>query len=94
MYQIIRGILRNPEDKTKISLIYANRSEEDILLRQELESLAKNHADQFTLYFVVDKATEVEKWSQGVGFITKDMLSQQLPKPGDGIKVLVCGPEG
>ncbi|ORX88775.1 putative NADH-cytochrome b5 reductase [Basidiobolus meristosporus CBS 931.73] len=94
MYQIIRGILQNPEDNTRVSLIYANRSEEDILLRQELESLAKLHPKQFTLYFVVDKAPETREWSQGVGFVTREMISQHLPKPAGDVKILVCGPDG
>lgn len=30
MYQIIKSSLKNPEDKTKLALIYANVEEEDI----------------------------------------------------------------
>ncbi|KAG0560781.1 hypothetical protein KC19_9G012800 [Ceratodon purpureus] len=33
MYQVARAILENPNDKTKISLIYANVTYEDILLK-------------------------------------------------------------
>ena len=34
MYQIITAILKNPEDKTKIHLVYANVTESDILLKK------------------------------------------------------------
>jgi len=40
MLQIIREVLSNPEDRTEISLIFANVSEDDILLRDELDALA------------------------------------------------------
>lgn len=36
MYQVIKAVLSNPLDKTELSLIYANQTEEDILLRDEV----------------------------------------------------------
>lgn len=36
-YQLIQSICNNENDNTQISLIYANRTEEDIWLRKELE---------------------------------------------------------
>ena len=39
MLQIIRAALKNPSDPTKLSLIYANVTSEDILLKKELEEL-------------------------------------------------------
>src|SRR5271169_1323058 len=52
MLQIIRAILKNPSDKTKISLIFANVNEEDILLREDLEKLAEEQKARFKLYLV------------------------------------------
>ena len=43
MLQIIREILENPEDKTEVSLLFANNAEEDILMRDELDRLAIMH---------------------------------------------------
>ena len=40
MYQVILEMLSNPRDKTEIRLIYASRTEEDIILRTELDALA------------------------------------------------------
>lgn len=39
MYQVIKAVLSNPSDKTECSLIYANQTEEDILLRDEVGGL-------------------------------------------------------
>jgi cytochrome-b5 reductase len=43
MYQVVRAICEDPEDETQVSLVYANREEGDILLREELEALAERY---------------------------------------------------
>jgi len=45
-------------DKTKFTLIFANVSPADILLREDFEKLQKNHPDRFNAVFVVDKSTD------------------------------------
>ncbi|GAA5802106.1 hypothetical protein EDC94DRAFT_609701 [Helicostylum pulchrum] len=91
MLQIIRAILRNANDKTKIKLIFGNVTKEDILLEKELEQLATKRSNQFQVYHVLNEAPN-ENWNQGVGFITKQVLQEQLPKPASDVKILVCGP--
>ena len=39
-YQVIMSVRNNPDDNTKIILLFANRTEQDILLRKELEAFA------------------------------------------------------
>jgi cytochrome-b5 reductase len=91
MIQIIRAALRNPNDTTKVSLIYANVNEEDILLRDELESLKKAHPKRFNLYYVLNNPPA--SWNGGVGFVTKDQIAQQFPSPDTPrTKLLICGP--
>ena len=46
MLQLIRAILKDPRDKTKMWLVFANQTENDILLRTELEEVASNHPDR------------------------------------------------
>lgn len=36
MYQVLKAVLNNPDDDTVCSLVYANQTEEDILLREEV----------------------------------------------------------
>ncbi|KAG1151929.1 hypothetical protein G6F37_005000 [Rhizopus arrhizus] len=90
MLQIIKAILRNPKDKTKISLIFGNVTKADILLEKELAYLSEKHPEQLSVYHVLNESPE--DWNQGVGFITKDILEQRLPKPSSDVKILVCGP--
>jgi len=76
-----------------MSLIFGNRSIDDILLREELESMAANNAEKFKLHFTVDIAPEdKDSWKGGVGFVTMEMLKEKMPAPGPETIVLFCGP--
>ncbi|RUS35493.1 armadillo-type protein [Jimgerdemannia flammicorona] len=89
MLQIIRAVLKNPEDKTQLSLVFANVNEEDILLKKDLDGLAAKH-DNFKVHYVLNNPPE--GWTGGVGFVTKDIIDEHCPKPADGVKILLCGP--
>ncbi len=89
MLQIIRAALKNPLDRTKLSLIYANVNVEDILLRTELDELAENHKERFKVYYVLNNPPP--NWKGGVGFITRDQVDTHLPPTDHNIKILMCG---
>lgn len=88
MLQLIRKVFKNTSDKTKISLIFANRSEDDILLRNELDGYTKSHPEQFKVYYLLE--TPPTNWEGGVGYITKEILESHLPKKDS--MIFVCGP--
>eukprot|EP01087_Luapelamoeba_hula_P017821 TRINITY_DN564_c0_g1_i1.p1 TRINITY_DN564_c0_g1~~TRINITY_DN564_c0_g1_i1.p1 ORF type:complete len:308 (+),score=66.08 TRINITY_DN564_c0_g1_i1:129-1052(+) len=90
MLQVIAAILKNPADKTKVSLIFGNITEEDILVREKLEALAAQYPEQFHLYFTLDKPPE--GWAYGSGFINPAMIQEHLPGPDDEHLVVMCGP--
>lgn len=92
MLQVIKAVLRDGSDKSTMSLIYANQTEEDILVRDELESIAKQYPDRFRLHYTLDRPPE--GWSQSSGFITKEMIEANLPAPsGNGsTQIFMCGP--
>jgi nitrate reductase (NAD(P)H) len=46
MYQVMKEILSNPADTSSLRLLYANQTEEDILIRRELEELQSQHPDR------------------------------------------------
>lgn len=56
MYQVISHALKIKDDKTKFTLIFANVSPADILLKEEFEAFKKNYPDRFEPIFIVDKA--------------------------------------
>ncbi|TAQ86072.1 hypothetical protein B7494_g5610 [Chlorociboria aeruginascens] len=91
MLQIIRAIIRGRAtgDKTEVDLIFANVNKEDILLKEDLDELAK--ADKgIRVYYVLNNPPE--KWDGGVGFVTPEMITKWLPRPADDVKLLLCGP--
>ena len=93
-YQIIKHSLASKSDKTVISLVYSNSTADDILLKDELVELAKNHPDRFKVHFTVTQSKEpVEGWSQRR--IDDDMIKNHLEAPANNSArsyVLVCGP--
>ncbi|KAJ5110670.1 hypothetical protein N7532_001205 [Penicillium argentinense] len=92
MYQLIRAICENESDTTEISLVYANRSESDILLRDELENFARRYPKNFKLWYMLD--TPPENWKYGSGYVDQNVLREQLPGPASETKILLCGPPG
>ncbi|KAK7292075.1 hypothetical protein RIF29_07740 [Crotalaria pallida] len=91
MLQVIEAIVKNPDDKTQISLLYANVSPDDILLKQKLDVLASSHPN-LKVFYTVDNPTK--NWRGGAGYISKDMVVKGLPAPSDDTLILVCGPPG
>ncbi|KAJ5204195.1 cytochrome b5 reductase [Penicillium cinerascens] len=91
MYQLIRAICEDERDTTEISLIYANRSEEDILLREELEAFARRYKN-LKIWYMLD--VPPENWTYGKGYVTAQVMSDKLPKPAEDTKIMLCGPPG
>ncbi|KAI9792191.1 MAG: NADH-cytochrome b5 reductase [Peltula sp. TS41687] len=94
MLQIIRAIIRGRprnggNDTTEVDLIFANVNQEDILLKEDLDQLAQEDPG-FDVYYVLNNPPE--KWDQGVGFVTPDIIRDHLPAPGPDMKLLICGP--
>lgn len=58
MMQIIREVFRVDNDQTNIWLLYANQTESDILLRNELEEVRVKHADRFHLWYTLDRPSD------------------------------------
>ena len=92
MYALIRAVCEDPFDTTTISLIYANRTEDDILLRSELETFARRYPKNFKLFFMLDSPPE--GWTQGSGYVTPEVMKERLPAPGPDTKIMLCGPPG
>ncbi|PNP58731.1 hypothetical protein THARTR1_01747 [Trichoderma harzianum] len=93
MVQIIRAIYESDRDTMEISLIYANRTEQDILLREELDTFARRYPKIFKVYYVLENHSS--EWKFGSGYVTKDMMAEMLPSSiEDGSRVMICGPPG
>ena len=47
MLQVIEEVLRNPADKTTLSLVFGNVTQNDILLKDRIDALAAKHPQRF-----------------------------------------------
>ncbi|CAL5012938.1 unnamed protein product [Urochloa decumbens] len=94
MYQVIQAVLRDqPEDRTVMHLVYANRTEDDILLRGELDRWAAEYPEKLKVWYVVEQVKRPEEgWKYSVGFVTEAVLREHMPEGGDDVLALACGP--
>lgn len=97
IWQLIHAILKNPDDRTQLSLIDSNKTYDDILLVDELEQYATDHSDQFKLWHTLSKKPEENReWKYSVGHADQTMMDKHYypPEMGDRVAVLMCGPPG
>jgi len=92
--QLIRTVFNNSADKTKVNLVYANSTEQDILLKSEFDELQRKYPDRFRASYVVAHPAPGTGAEHSHGHITKAILQQALPDQArwPTSKVLVCGP--
>jgi cytochrome-b5 reductase len=88
MVSIIRWILAKGLD-AKLFLIYSNKTERDIIFREEWDRAVRDHPNLHCFHVLEEPPPG---WSQGTGRITDDVLRAHLPAPGPETKVFLCGP--
>lgn len=99
MYQLARGILGNPADRTRVTLVWGVNTDEDIFLKDEFRELEEKHQWQFRAVYVVSKPAEGSQYEKG--HVTRQVLEgaglavgKKEKEAGEDVKVLVCGPPG
>lgn len=91
-YQVARKVLRDPKDKTEITLIAAYKKKEDVLLGNEINELMERYP-RFAPYFLLSDPPR--SWMGGVGHVNKEMIKALMPPPSDKNSIImVCGPPG
>jgi nitrate reductase (NAD(P)H) len=101
MYQLIRAALGDKHDATRIWLLYANRTEEDILLGAELAALAAAHPARFTLTHTLSRPAAPAAWAGETGRVSAGMVAAHVPPArssdsaaADVALAFLCGPGG
>lgn len=56
--QLVRHITKDPTDETECALLFANQTEDDILVRKELEEVVAKHPDRFKLWYTLDRPSD------------------------------------
>ncbi|PXF50055.1 Nitrate reductase [NADH] [Gracilariopsis chorda] len=88
-YQVMKAVYKDLDDDTEIFLLYGNRTEKDILMREDLERMAKER-DNIHVWYTLDKPSD--DWEYSGGFITEQMIRDHIPAPGNDSFVGMCGP--
>ena len=88
MISIIRWIL-NQKIEAELSLIFANKTEQDIIFRQEWDRYLRDYPN-FRCHYLLEQPPT--GWTNGIGRITPDILRQHLPSPSAETCIFLCGP--
>mmetsp|Transcript_26366 Transcript_26366/g.37004 ORF Transcript_26366/g.37004 Transcript_26366/m.37004 type:complete len:127 (-) Transcript_26366:478-858(-) len=89
--QVAAEILRHPGDNTQVSLIFAARVEEDLLMRSTLDEWAAEFPGKFKVDYVLSDEWP-SNWKYSTGFVSKDLFAKKLYEPGEDVYTLMCGP--
>ncbi len=73
---------------SKITLFYGCRSEQEIAFKQELEDMQKKNSHLKVIYILNEPSPG---WTGKVGFVTVDLIKQEVPDFKDRI-FYACGP--
>lgn len=95
MLQILHAIFRSSDDDvtTRVKLVYANQTVDDILVRDELEALQRDFGDRFSLWYTVDRAPTNGSWKYDTGFINQEMMGKHLLfSDTKDTQFFMCGP--
>ena len=90
MIPIIRSILGDENDSTNIHLLFANKTEEDIILRDKLENRQEEFSHQYKYFYTISESNE--NWTGYTGHINTKMLNETMPQNTDDTLILLCGP--
>lgn len=87
--QLIRCVVRNPADTTRLTLLYFDDTYEDILYRSELDGYASEDERVRVVYTLGEPP---ESWEGEEGYIDTRMIDRHVTKPnGFKHKVVICG---
>ena len=86
--QTARALLEDTNNTVKIWILYANRSESDILCHDTLKEI--DELGNVKVWYTLDQPPE--GWSYSSGFIDEAMVRDHLPPPGDNTYIFCCGP--
>ncbi|KAF2272837.1 uncharacterized protein EI97DRAFT_197518 [Westerdykella ornata] len=89
-YSLIARILLSEKDTTRINVVDANKTEADILLKDELDQFEKKSNGQLKVCHVLSHAAE--DWKGLRGHINAQIIRENLFEPGESAGVFVCGP--
>lgn len=92
MIQALHAILGNPDDATKVSMLYGSQRSDQILCKEILDEWQQNYPDRLTVTHVMSNEPEGSDYTGERGFITGDLIAKHFGAPGSNVNIFLCGP--
>lgn len=92
MIQALHAILGTAGDVTQVTLIFGNKTQQDMLCRELLDKWATDYAARLKVVHVLSRANDDSSWKGAKGHITGDLIKEHCAPPSDDTMVVVCGP--
>mmetsp|Transcript_17864 Transcript_17864/g.12826 ORF Transcript_17864/g.12826 Transcript_17864/m.12826 type:complete len:159 (+) Transcript_17864:545-1021(+) len=75
---------------SEMGLLFSNKTEDDILIQEEIEGLKKQRSDLKVAYTL----TRQENVPEGMfkGRVTREMIEKTMPAPSNETLIWICGP--
>ena len=90
IFQVLRAVLHDKNDRTTCTVLDGNRSEIDIFCQAELDAFAAQHKGKCKIIHMLTQPSET--WTGCRGRISENLLKQHVACQGKSM-VLICGPE-
>ena len=96
MYAVAKAILADPSDPTQMALMLCNQTDDDILMRTEMDALEAAHPTRFKVHYIIEKCADEEAWAkhprQSLGRIGLETMQSFLPPAAEDTLAFMCGP--
>jgi ring-1,2-phenylacetyl-CoA epoxidase subunit PaaE len=94
LFALLKEILWTQSER-RVTLLYSNPTERNIIFRQELDNLQRQFPDRFRLIYLISNPTEV--WNGLRGRLNNVMLERLLPElignsDPQALQFYICGP--
>jgi cytochrome-b5 reductase len=93
MIQALHCVLGTKDDTSKVAMLYGSKTSNDVLAKETLDAWTASYGDRFNVTHVLsEEPAEGSSWTGARGFITREMIEQNFPKPDSDCLIFVCGP--
>ena len=84
------------EPNAKVTLVYANRNEESIIFKEDIDGLVEQYGNRFEVIHILENPSE--SWTGLKGMLNemkvKQLISQKTSAPNGDTSYFICGPNG
>jgi len=92
MLQALHAILGTATDETQVTMLFGNRTEQDILCRELLDAWESAFNNRFKVVHILSHAQDDQSWLGERGFIDRKMVEKYSAPPNSDVLMMVCGP--